>query len=164
MTKPINIQLSINNIPKHGRFGAIRRFDVHTGTDIYCPDNESVYAVEDGIVTDICHFTGKEVDMPWWEDTMAIAIEGKYGVILYGEIYPPSLKVGEKVVAGQEIAKIKRVLKNDKGLPMSMLHIELYKHGYRGDWSVWELDGDKPVDLLNVEDILFNIYGKENLI
>lgn len=159
MTKPINI--SSISTPPHGRFGHARKFDVHTGLDIYCPDGEPVYAIEDGIVTDISHFTGEfttPVPMPWWENTMAIAIEGKSGVILYGEIYEPSLKIGDKVVEGQEIARIKRVLKKDKGLPMSMLHIELYEHGYRGDWTVWDLDGLKPESLKNIEEILLPLY------
>lgn len=162
MIKPINIQSQ--KTPPHGQFGHRRKFDVHTGFDIYCPDGEPVFAIEDGVVTKISDFTGVGVDMPWWEDTQAISIEGKSGVILYGEIYPPNLKVGEKVVAGQYIANVKRVLKKDKGLPQSMLHIELYKTGYRGDWCVWSLDGEKPEALLNIEEILFNIYKKENLI
>jgi hypothetical protein len=45
-----------------------------------------------------------------------------------------------------------------------MLHIELYKHGYRGDWEVWNLNSEKPEQLLNIEVLLFNIYGKENLL
>jgi len=159
MTKPINID--VINTPPHGRFGYVRKHDVHTGFDIYCADGEPVYAIEDGIVTDISHFTGEyttPIPMPWWENTMAIAIEGKSGVILYGEIYEPNLKIGDKVSEGQEIAKIKRVLKKDKGLPMSMLHIELYEIGYRGDWTVWEINGSKPDALKNVETILEKIY------
>ena len=162
MKKPINIESQ--KTPAHGRFGHPRKFDVHTGFDIYCPDGEPVYAIEDGVVTKIDDFTGIGVDMPWWEDTIAISIEGKSGVILYGEVYTPNLKVGDSVKEGQIIANIKRVLKKDKGLPMSMLHIELYKHGYRGDWEVWNLNSEKPEQLLNIEVLLFNIYGKENLL
>ena len=139
MTQPININYDISiTPPQHGRFGFPRKHDVHTGFDLYCQDNESVYAIESGFVTDISHFTGEFTTpdpMPWWENTMAMAIEGKSGVILYGEIYEPSLKIGDKVVEGQQIANVKRVLKTDKGLPTTMLHIELYKRGYRGDWS-----------------------------
>ena len=142
MVKPINIQSQ--KTPPHGRFGYTRKFDIHTGFDIYCPNGEPVYAIEDGIVTKIDDFTGIGVNMPWWEDTQAISIEGKSGVILYGEIYPPNLKVGDKVNVGQIIANIKRV--------------------YRGDWEVWNLNETQPDWLLNIETILFNIYGKENLI
>ena len=170
MLQPINISYDISITPPHGRFGFPRKHDVHTGFDLYCSDGEPVYAMEDGIVTDVSHFTGEfttPIPMPWWENTMAIAIEGKSGVILYGEIYEPILKIGDKVVEGQIIANVKRVLRKDKGLPMSMLHIELYNHGYRGDWSVWNLEnenteikvaGKPPVDLLNIETILTKVY------
>lgn len=161
MVKPININISIENLPKHGRFGFVRRFDVHTGFDIYCPDGEPVFAIEDGIVTDISHFTGEYTtpeSTTWWENTMSIAIEGKSGVILYGEIYEPTLRIGDIVTKGQHIANVKRVLKKDKGLPMSMLHIELYQHGYRGDCVVWDIDGEQPKDLFNIETILLPLY------
>ena len=140
MTKPIKNIDDLSIIPPHGRFGAIRKFDVHTGFDIYCPDGEPVYAIESGIVTSIEHFTGKfttPIPMPWWANTMAIGIEGKSGVILYGEVYTPKIKVGDKIFEGQKIAKVKRVLKKDKGLPTTMLHIELYEHGYRDEWAIW---------------------------
>jgi murein DD-endopeptidase MepM/ murein hydrolase activator NlpD len=162
MTKPIKTK-SINT-PPHGRFGFVRRFDVHTGFDIYCPDGEPVFAIEDGIITDISHFTGEYTTpepMPWWENTMSIAIEGKLGVILYGEIHEPTLQIGDKVSEGQHIANVKRVLKKDKGLPMSMLHIELYKQGYRGDWSVWNIESEKPKELCNIETILLPLYDKD---
>ncbi len=87
----------------------------------------------------------------------AIMIEGESGVILYGETYEPSLKVGDKVSEGQQIGNVKRVLKKDKGLPMTMLHIELYEHGYRGDGEVWI--SEKPMMLLNIEEILVKIFG-----
>ena len=161
MTKPINIELFIEDIPTHGRFGAKRKFDIHTGMDIYCSDGEPVYSIEDGIVTDISHFTGEftiPIPFPWWENTMSIAIEGKSGVILYGEIYEPSLKIGDEILEGQHIANVKRVLKKDKGLSMTMLHLELYNKGYRGDFCVWKLNENKPGDLLNIELILNKIH------
>jgi murein DD-endopeptidase MepM/ murein hydrolase activator NlpD len=159
MAKPIKIDV-INTLP-YGRFGFVRKFDIHTGVDIYCPDGEPVFAIEDGIVTDISHFTGeytKPESTPWWENTMAIAIEGKSGVILYGEVYEPSLRIGDKISEGQHIGNVKRVLKKDKGLPMSMLHIELYRCGYRGDCVVWNSDEEQPKDLLNIETILLPLY------
>ena len=41
---------------------------------------------------------------------------------------------------------------------MTMLHIELYKHGYRGNWEIWNLNGEKPENLLNIEEILLKLY------
>lgn len=126
-----------------GRFGGKRKFDIHTGIDLYCNQLDRVYAIEPGIVVNVCHFTGPQVGLDWWNDTEAVLIEGKSGVILYGEVLP-SVKVGDSVSEGEEIGKILRVLKKDKGLPMDMLHLELYKHGYRGDGEIWKLDEDKP--------------------
>ena len=156
MVKPINIDIVFYDIPNHGRFGGVRKHDIHTGVDIYCGDNEQIYSIEKGIVIGIFDFTGPNVDTPWWEDTKAIMIEGESGVILYGETYEPLLKVGDEVSEGQQIGNVKRVLKKDKGLPMTMLHIELYKHGYRGDGEVWI--NEKPTELLNIEEILQKIY------
>jgi murein DD-endopeptidase MepM/ murein hydrolase activator NlpD len=126
-----------------GAFGALRKHDVHTGIDLYCNDGESVYAIEDGVVVNICDFTGPKVNLPWWNDTRAILIEGKSGVILYGELLE-CVKLGDSVKEGQLIGNIKRVLKTDKGLPMDMLHLELYDTGYRGDGEIWKHDELKP--------------------
>lgn len=126
-----------------GAFGSNRKHDVHTGIDLYCEDGDFVYAIEDGVVVNICDFTGPKVNLPWWNDTRAILIEGKSGVILYGELIE-QVKIGDVVIEGQPIGKIKRVLKVDKGLPMDMLHLELYESGYRGDGEIWSLGEVKP--------------------
>jgi hypothetical protein len=159
MTKPIQNEYKLSDTPPHGRFGAIRKHDIHTGYDIYCKEFEPVHAIEDGVVTDICYFTGTKATppMPWWEDTMAIGVEGKSGVILYGEVVP-FITLGENVKEGEIIGFVKRVLSKDKGLPMTMLHVELYEHGYRGNWTIWEEDGERPLGLLNSETILFDLY------
>ena len=65
-----------------GAFGAVRRHDVHKGVDLYCPDGTWVHAVEYGRVVDIRWFTGEKVDMPWWNNTQAVSIQGKTGVIV----------------------------------------------------------------------------------
>lgn len=162
MVKPIKIDNQ--KTPNHGRFGFKRKHDIHTGFDIYCNDGEPVYSIQNGIVVNICHFTGEKAKLPWWEDTEAILIESEVGTILYGEVYKTNLKIGDKVKEGQKISTVKRVLKKDKGLPTTMLHIELYKHGYVDDGVIWELNAPKPKYLLNIESLLFNIYGLTNLI
>lgn len=73
-------------------------------------------------------FTGEHANLPHWENTWAILVEGETGVVVYGEI-DAIVDVGDTIVAGQWIGSILRVLKNDKGRPMSMLHLELYEHG-----------------------------------
>ena len=71
-----------------GSFGYKRKFDIHTGVDLYCNKGDQVFAIEDGEVVAIEWFTGEKVDMPWWNNTQAVAIKGKSGVINYGEIIP----------------------------------------------------------------------------
>ena len=147
---PINKTININLIPYQGRFGAMRKHDYHTGLDLYCEEGTPVYAMESGTVVNVCNFTGKNAGSEWWNDTFAILIEGKSGVILYGEIIP-LFYPGVQVQTGQLIGYVMTVLKKDKKLPMCMLHIELYKTGYRGDGEWWDFNHIKSESLLNVE-------------
>lgn len=146
-----------------GAFGVQRKHHFHEGVDIYAPEGTVVRAVEDGEIVRVGYFTGPKVDMPWWEETWAVMVEGETGVVVYGEIIPCSDLYGSHaddiqpygksclhfrthVKAGDPIGTIKRVLKTDKGRPMSMLHLELRKHGTR-DWSGWY--GVRPTNLLD---------------
>lgn len=134
-----------------GAFGVARRHDTHTGVDLYCEEGDEVFAIEDGEVIAIEWFTGEKVQMPWWNNTQAVAIKGKSGIINYGEIKPiDSLKVGDKITEGSLIGSVVPVLLKDKGkVPsMSMLHLELYSE-YNGDWVIWLVDEPQPSNLLN---------------
>ena len=153
---PIKREIKLRDIPDANRWGAQRRFDIHTGVDLFCPEGEPVYAVEDGEVTTVCYFTGPEVDMPWWNTTMAVAVEGYNGVILYGEIEPANgITPGSSVKEGDLIGHVIQVLKKDKGKPRTMLHIELYESGYRGNWDFWKEREVLPPGLKNIETLLF---------
>lgn len=133
-----------------GGFGTKRKYDVHTGVDLYCEDGDDVYSIEDGVVVDVVEFTGFE-ESPWWEDTWAIVIYGNSGYILYGEILP-KLKIGDHVKEGDLVGTVKRVLKVDKGKnPPTMLHMELYNEY---DTPVW-WKNDKPKELENITEILW---------
>lgn len=145
MTKPL---LIYTNPHSGGVFGAVRKHDIHTGIDLYCREYSEVFAIEDGVVVNICDFTGEKADSPWWENTQAVLIEGESGVILYGEV-STNLNIGDIIKEGQMIGNVLRVLKKDKGLPTTMLHLELYKPGYRGCGEIWNLNEDKPEVLLN---------------
>jgi len=152
MRFPIDKHIDLESIPSANRFGAYRKHDVHTGIDLFCQPGTPVYAIERGVITDISWFTGAPVDMPWWNDTKALSVEGKTGVFNYGEIEPLStLKKGEKVKEGDLLGHVVTVLKINKGLPMTMLHLELYTKGYRGNWCVWNLNYPAPTKLLNSE-------------
>lgn len=144
---------NINEIPQGdhpGAFGARRRYDVHTGVDLYCPEETAVFAVEGGTVTSIEEFTGPDADpaTPWWLPTQAVLVAGESGTVVYGEI-APLVQVGDQVNVGDPIGRVKRVLKRDKGRPTSMLHLELHARGAAASAPVWELDGDRPQTLMD---------------
>lgn len=147
-----------------GSFAAKRKYDIHTGVDLYTHEGDSVYAVEDGVVISIEDFTGPKADSSWWKDTKAILIKGKAGVVCYGEISPGQVWVGKKILKGQKIARVIPVLHSSKirvdipGHSACMLHFELYKHSAIN--TVWWKHGDKkPKFLLNPTSKLQMAHG-----
>lgn len=128
--KDINLksqtEIPVENHP--GAFGYIRKHHTHEGVDLYCLEEDPVIAVEDGQVLNIVPFTGKIADSDWWHDTWAVMVHGTSGTVCYGEITPSTfIQKNAYIKAGQLIGSIKQVLKKDKGRPMNMLHLELYK-------------------------------------
>lgn len=119
--------------PLHpGAFGFRRANHVHEGVDLYCDEGTMVTLVEDGTITAIEPFTGPNAipPSPWWLDTLSVMVEGASGAVLYGEIEPlTGLAVGQRLSAGDPIGHVVRVLRNDKGRPMTMLHLELHAPG-----------------------------------
>lgn len=137
-----------------GAFGAIRRFDVHEGVDIYTYANAPVYAVEDGVVTATYVFTGKKAKCEWWNETWCVKVEGKSGVITYGELSKPTIEVGEDVLGGVTIVgRVTPVLKPEKYRPdirnhsVAMLHLELRTETCHLDG--WKLGGQRDRKLLD---------------
>lgn len=160
--------------PHPGSFGQRRKYDVHTGVDLYTKDKSTVYAVEAGIVVDIVDFTGSKVidseterPMSWWNDTKAILVKGASGVVVYGEVEPcMGMYVGQVVRPGQVIAMVKAVLPPDKLRPdiphhsNAMLHMEVYttqaaEKDFR--WGTWKLDGERPNGLVDPTPFLRNL-------
>jgi murein DD-endopeptidase MepM/ murein hydrolase activator NlpD len=138
--------------PEPGAFGAHRKHDTHTGIDLYADPGAEVLAVEDGRVVAIEDFTGPAAGSPWWNDTRAVLVEGASGVVLYGEI-DPCVKVGERVTRGDVLGHVRTVLRHDKGLPMTMLHFELYVYGTCASvW--WKHEESRPFSLLDPTDAL----------
>jgi murein DD-endopeptidase MepM/ murein hydrolase activator NlpD len=114
--------------PHCGAFGAQRKYDIHQGIDLYVHEECPVYAVDDGVVKDVCIFTGEQIGMGWWCTTHAVTVKHTSGeMVLYGEIVPV-VKDGDVVTRGQLIGTVTPVLKKDKGRPMSMLHLEVYEN------------------------------------
>lgn len=138
-----------------GAFGAIRKFDIHEGVDIYTYSGANVHAVEDGVVTAVYEFTGKNAQCDWWNDTWCIKVKGKSGVVTYGEIAKPHhlLKVGTKIEAGEVIGSVTPVLDAKKyradirNHSTAMLHIELRKETCHLDG--WKLDSQRDSRLLD---------------
>ena len=141
-----------------GAFGAVRKFDIHEGVDIYCEKHADVYAMEDGEVVASYHYTGAKAKCDWWNDTWCIKIKGKSGVITYGELEMPEHNVelpsvGTFVKAGDFIGVVGQVLKDGKkrndirNHNVCMLHVELRTENCHIDG--WKLGEDRDKKLLD---------------
>jgi hypothetical protein len=131
---------------EHGEFAVVRKYDIHTGIDLYCNPGAHVFAIEDGFVSDVGNFTGASANSPWWNDTQYIVVKGNSGFILYGEL-ATSLEKGALVKKGGLLGEVVTVLKENKEKPMTMLHLELYS-----DYTepvVWNHGCEKPYGLQN---------------
>ena len=158
MRFPLDMVPNIPMPPHAGSFGSIRKYDIHTGVDLYAPDMTPVYAMTTGVVTGVDMFTGPEAGSEWWNTTWYImvgSIKGNFnGKILYGEIYEPQWKKGRIIDEGELIGYVKQVLKKDKGLPMSMLHMEAYEQNWHNGPVWWKLDESRPECLIDPTPIL----------
>lgn len=132
-----------------GAFGVKRRFHTHEGVDLYAPIGMPVMAVEAGEVVAVKPFTGPHAGptLAHWLDTYAVFVEGPSGVVVYGEV-APHVREGYKVRAGEVLGVVIRVLRHDKGRPMSMLHLEKHVPGSRVA-PEWLVHDEKPEVLLD---------------
>lgn len=147
---PLKIDSTIPKDGEPGAFGTIRKHHIHEGVDLYAPEGTPVHSIEQGIILHIGDFTGVNTNSPWWNDTKCVMILGPHGVFNYGEIEPdPSLKEMDEVAPGQVIGVVKQVLKNDKGAPMSMLHLEQYTFGSCKPIKEWSLGTPLPDNLID---------------
>lgn len=130
-----------------GLFGVKRKHDIHTGIDLHCSEGTEIFALESGTVMKVSSFTGADAGSPWWNNTDYIGILSDSGYIVYGEV-DSYVKEGQKITEGELLGKVKKVLKKDKGLPTSMLHLELYS-SFIDEPVVWELNQPCPEKLKN---------------
>ncbi len=147
---PNRISWDVPEAPHPGSYGAVRRHDRHTGVDIYVPEGTPVYALEDCRIISVSYFTGPNAKppCPWWEETWAVTVINKSSTyLLYGELTPVVLEHDQRK-AGDIIGYVKRVLKTDKGLPVSMLHVEMYSH-LLDEHPYWHHDEPSPYGLLD---------------
>ncbi len=152
---PLKIDSAIPKDGDPGSFGRVRKNHIHEGVDLYAPEGTPVHSIEQGIILHIGDFTGVNAQSPWWHNTKCVLVLGSHGVINYGEIEPdPSLKELDEVAPGQVLGTIKQVLKNDKGTPMSMLHLEQYTFGTVRPIKEWTLNTPLPTTLIDPTAIL----------
>lgn len=159
-----DLDVPVNEHP--GAFGFVRKHHVHEGVDLYSREFNLVMAIEDGIVVGVHPFTGESAGSPWWNETICIMVEGASGVINYGELTVKDtdklLKVGDEVVASQNIGLMGTVLKKDKGRPMTMLHVERYVNGTTKPIKEWPLGTTQPSCLLNPTSLLLKVLENEH--
>lgn len=110
---------------------------------------------EVGIIEEnYCNFYGGPWTRVEWNGNWYIKVEGKSGVVTYGELKQPSIvNVGDKVRAGKVIGHVTPVLRPEKYRPdirnhsVAMLHVELRKETCHLDG--WKLDGERDKRLLD---------------
>jgi N-acetyl-gamma-glutamyl-phosphate reductase len=138
-----------------GAFGVVRRNHIHEGVDLYGQPGDAVLAMEAGIVICQYPFTGAAAGSPWWEDTACLMVQGASGVLNYGEItVGAGMHPGRAVCAGEQLGVLARVLRNDKGRPMTMLHLERYITGTREPIREWTSDEPQPQSLCDPSALL----------
>lgn len=138
-----------------GAFGAIRKHHIHEGVDLYALEGDEVFAMEAGVIVSLGAFTGPSAGTPWWLDTQFVMVQSASQVLCYGEISLASgLSVGASIEEGQLLGTIATVLRNDKGRPRNMLHMERYVSGVRASCGLWPLHTPCPLGLLDPTPIL----------
>lgn len=154
-------EIPIVNHP--GSFGFKRANHIHEGVDLYAENGDAVYSIKNGTIIGIFPFTGEIANSNWWNDTWCVLVDHGDFILNYGEIIPSeNLKVGLVIHEGDVVGYIEQVLKVNKGRPMSMLHLEMYKKGTVKPISEWSLNSNKPADLLDPTGLLLSL-AKINL-
>lgn len=134
--------------PHVGAFGVTRRNHVHEGVDLYGMVGDPVLAMEPGTVVWVAPFTGEAAGSPWWNDTSCVLVQGDSGGLNYGEITVASgIVPGAQVLGGQVLGTLAQVLKEDKGRPMTMLHLERYGSTALEPVKEWSLGTSQPAVL-----------------
>jgi hypothetical protein len=142
-------------LPHPGAFAKVRKNHCHEGVDLYCNEGDEVYSMFKGKILGIIKFTGEHAGSKWWNNTWSILVEHEDFVINYGEIIPNELVYeGMEIDEGFCLGKVTTVLKEDKGRPRNMLHLEMYEQGTKKHLNSWDLDMEKPQNLLDPTSLL----------
>ncbi len=109
----------------------------HAGCDLYASIGTSIHAVRAGVVL--------RDPYPFYAETDALEIDHGDFLIRYGEIQPGSpLRKGDRVIAGQFIAKVGRLV--GISVPSAMLHLEMYAGTASGRLTVAEDESARRAD------------------
>lgn len=157
-----------------GKFLEHRNDRIHCGIDLYAPRKTPVFAVDDGVIRLVSHFT-TPLENSYWNITFQIILDDESTYYYrYAELDNVLVKQNEKVVAGQRIGSVGQVLnphKVEKHHPtyiqqlirenkVSMLHFEVYDcfpepsdYYLGGNW----FDIDKPKGLCDPTPLLNSI-------
>lgn len=139
------------NVPKSKtrRGFAVSRLGkrLHAGTDILASYGSDIVSIEEGVVKNIFLFTYPGLDRLYkYENTYAIVIQHKdSNFALYCEVQKPKLKIGQKIKAGQKIAKVGRIFADKP--KHTMLHFE-YHSKLPKKTTKW-YQGKRPKSLLS---------------
>lgn len=174
---PINFEkfrgIPINRHP--GAFGCPRKFDIHTGIDLYGDEGDIIRAIRSGEVIRNSQFTGEALGFAFWLDTDAVLIKDEFGFYLYGEL-KSSLKEGDEIRSGDIVGRLlpvlptKKLRKDIPGHSNVMLHLERYDLTYDPNkiyndglsWPSWELDTKKHDFLKDPTFELIDILREKN--
>ena len=106
----------------------------HAGCDLYFEKGTWIYAIADGTVT--------RGPYPFYCETFALEVDHGEFLVRYGEIQKTTtVKEGEKVRAGQQIAKVGHLI--GIRVPSDMLHLELYDKSASGPLTITDADRSK---------------------
>lgn len=152
-----------------GAFGFVRKNHVHEGVDIYANDFDLVYLPKSLQAVSWVPFTGEVAGTPWWHNTYALVAwdlqEEK--TVVFGEIISNGgvfENVFEKgfLEQGSCIGMVSRVLRNDKGRPCSMVHVEMYEGFVEKSIGIWGLNKEKPIGLMDPSEWLIECAKSSN--
>lgn len=168
MWLPVNthlfVGLPINAHP--GAFGAVRKYDRHTGIDLYGHPGQLAMAMEPGEVVAVGAFTGPKAGTRWWLDTDYVLVRNNAGGFwLYGELLP-AVRVGDLVLRGSKVGELTPVLPVEKHRPdipghsVTMLYLERYNDLYTPDQPVADWIKSRPNFLEDPTPYLIHILHK----
>ena len=106
----------------------------HAGCDLYFEKGTWIYAIADGTVT--------RGPYPFYCETFALEVDHGEFLARYGEIQKTTtVKEGDRVQAGQQIAKVGHLI--GIRVPSDMLHLELYDKSASGPLTITDANRSK---------------------